>query len=136
LSAGKPESARRQTVFYFVPKSRVAKGFFHAVLKVRFVRMYRVYANAVGDIFEYRFRERIRFLKHHSDLSPKCDNVGSDRVNIFTVDNDLSFGTRIRDRVVHTVKRPQECGFSAARRPDERDDLAFRYFDIYIVKRL
>src|SRR5690606_22677540 len=37
---------------------------------------------------------------------------------------NLSFVTYTRDQVVHPVDRAQECGLPAARRADERGDLA------------
>ena len=45
-------------------------------------------AQAVGDVVEDRFRERVRLLEHHADPPPEVDDVDRRRVDVLAVDAD------------------------------------------------
>ena len=117
-------------------QSRVTERLFNSFSKIRLAGMNSVDLDSVGDVVEYRLRKRIRLLENHPDLSPECDDIGTRRVDVLTVDHYRSLDTRTRDRIVHPVQRAYKSRLPAARRTDEGDDFALRYLKGDIVKRL
>src|SRR3989304_3247373 len=67
-----PESPKADVVRRsFTSSQSVAKRLFNPVVQIGPAGANSVDADAIRHIFKYGFRERIRFLKDHSDLSPQ-----------------------------------------------------------------
>ena len=125
LAAGEGQRARMQPVLHFVPQCGTHERLLHHFVQLAPV-VHAADAKAVRDVVVDRFRERIRFLEHHTDTPPKRDNVSPGRVDVSAVDLDRALPMRVGDDVVHPVDRSNESRFAAARWPDERGDLALR----------
>ncbi len=75
-------------------------------------------------------RERVRLLEHHADAHADLLGAGAGRVDVLAVEPDLPGERGARHQLVHAVEQPQEGGLAAARRPDERGDLAGRHVQV------
>ena len=85
---------------------------------------------AEGDVVVDRLRERVRLLEHHADALADLHGVDVRRVEILPVIDDLPVHSRGRDQIVHPVQTADERRLAAARRADQRCDLAMRQLEV------
>jgi hypothetical protein len=85
---------------------------------------------AVGHVFEYGFRKRVGFLKHHADPHPHFDgiHVGTQNVGVFGKEANASSLVAVAGiEVVHAVETAQEGRFSTTGGADEGGDFFLRH---------
>ncbi len=93
-----------------------------------------IHSKPVSNVVENRFRKGIRFLKYHPDAAT---NIGDVHVqDVFAIEKDLAFYSRVSNRFVHAVHGPEKGRFPAARRPYESGDLISGDVDPDVVKGL
>lgn len=85
------------------------------------------------DVVVDRLGERVRCLKHNSDVPAHFDWVDLGAVEVDTVIRDLPFYAGCLDEVVHPVDGSQNRGLPAARGSNERSDLVLAYRETDIV---
>jgi hypothetical protein len=69
---------------------------------------------SVRDVFIDRFRERIRFLKDHSDSLAKLNHVDRRVIDVNARDFDRSCGNPgAVEQIVHSIKTSKERRFTA-----------------------
>ena len=72
-------------------------------------------------------RERVRLLEHHADAHADLLGPRAGGVDVLAVEQDLAVERGAGDELVHAVEQAQERGLAAARRSDQRGDLAGRH---------
>ena len=108
----------------------------HQRLEIGLVAGHAVDARPVGDVLEDRLRERVGLLEDHADARAQLDHVDARVVDVLAVEPDLAGDATDRDRVVHPVDAAQEGRLAAARRADQRGDLALGNVERHAVDRL
>ncbi len=125
-----------ETIFYFVPKRRATKTFFHCFVQSRFI-IFTLNAQAVGDVFINRFRKRIRFLKNHAHAFAEPDWVDIRVVYIVAIDLDIAaFDPRGIHQIVHAIEAAQEGRFSTTGWSDKRGNALLVEIEVDIEQRL
>src|ERR1017187_2333747 len=77
----------------------------------------------IGHVVVDRFREWIGPLENHAHPPPETDYIHLQ--NVLAVEKDFPDHSRIADRLVHPVQRPQERGLAAAGWTDQCRDAVF-----------
>src|SRR6185295_989697 len=78
------------------------------------------------DILKNGKWKRVRPLKYHSHLFPQLKQVCIAAINIPAAEQCLPLDPDTLDEIVHAIEHPQQRGFSATRRADDRGDPFFR----------
>ena len=117
LAAGKLVGGLVEVVFDFIPQRGVAEALLDGVGERK---LGAVDAQAVRDIVEDRFRERIGALEDHADAAAELGDVL--REDVLAVEQDFAFEARVAHGFVHAVEGAQERGLPAAGRADQRGD--------------
>jgi hypothetical protein len=91
-----------------------------------------MYPQAEFEIVINRQIKDVRPLKDHSYLFAQGNQVGIGLKDIAAVNNYLTLGSCMLNKVVHSVKASQECGLTAARRADDGSNILPRnpYVDL------
>ena len=133
LAARKRVGALVELVFDLVPKRRAAQAFLdHAVELV-----------AVGDAVALRRKrdvvanglaERVGLLEHHANGTAQLVGVFGLGVHVAPAIVDLALHAAAANLAIHEVEATQEGRLTAARRPNERRDLALVEVERRIVQ--
>ena len=73
-------------------------------------------------------------MEDHADALAQLHDIRAGRVQLAAVEPDAAARFRARDGVVHPIEAAQECGFSAARWPDEGGDLPLADLHAHVLK--
>src|SRR3990172_336327 len=124
LTARQRQPGLAELVLHLVPQGRPAEAPLDEPVHVPPVP---VDPRPEGDVVVDRLGERVRLLEDHPDPPTNLHRVHPWAVQVLAVEHDPALHAERGDEVVHPVQGPQEGRFPAARRPDERRDLAPRH---------
>src|SRR5712691_7062331 len=118
LTAGEFVGGLVEVIFDFVPEGGVAQTLFDGFRDSGFRA---VDAQAIGNILENGFGERVGALENHTDTA----TIGSDVLgkDVLAIKQNFTFEACAADGFVHAVEGAQQGGFAAPRGANERGDL-------------
>jgi len=93
-----------------------------------------VHARSERDVIKNGLWKRIWPLKHHADAGPHLCGIDIRRVDVLSVEQDLSIDADPRHVVEHAVQAAQKRGLAASGWTDDRGNAMFRNLEGYRVE--
>ena len=91
-------------------------------------------AEAKDDVFVDRDRQRVGPLKDHAHRLPEFEQRDGGLVHLLAQDADFAAGAHAGNAFVDAVVAPQQGGFAAAGRADQRGDAPVRDIEVDVQK--
>ena len=124
LSAGEESSFAEQRIAHFAPESDARKARFDDLVLLRFRQPDAVQlVSGQHVVVNAHRRERVRPLEHHAGHPSHLHRIHFEDISF--VEQDFARHADVRIELVHTVDRPQQRAFTAARRAHDRRDRPF-----------
>jgi len=122
LATGQAQGRGVQPVLDLIPEDGQLQGLLNPLSQDCLVTD-AAHPGAISDIVKDRHRQRHRLLENHADPAAQiCDNHVL-RVDVLSIDQDLSFCPGIRHQIAETVHRPQQGRGATVGRAKQRENL-------------
>ena len=129
LAAGKTKGTLLETVLQFIKDRRILQSLFNDFVQHLLIAD-TMNARAIGNVVIDTHREWVWLLEHHANPLAEHIDIEVSVIDVFPVQQNLSFNAAPLDQVIHAVQRAQKRTFAASGRTDECGD--FVWFNLYI----